>query len=98
MANSELMNNYGIELVKKLKPAVFKYYDKDKLHLGIIAQDIDEVLPEQEYGILTRDKNGFLMVHYHELICPLIKAVQELSNKVDILEGELKRLKEIKHG
>jgi len=63
-----------------------------KIRLGVIAQDLigkyDEVLAtSQGWGDLIDDENEYYSVRYTELIPPLIKAVQELSAKVDALEN-----------
>ena len=50
--------------------------------VGVIAQEILEVLPE---AVTTRD-NGYLAVDYQKVVPLLIEAVKELSAKVDALE------------
>jgi Chaperone of endosialidase len=58
----------------------------NKLNLGLIAQDIQEVLPE----IVDEqpDEIKTLGVRYTELIPVLVKAIQELSAKVTLLENK----------
>lgn len=63
-------------------------YDKDAkelqgIHFGLIAQDVQKVLPEIVY-----ERGGDLSINYIELIPLLIKTVQELSAEVN----ELKQL------
>ena len=53
--------------------------------VGVIAQEILEVLPE---AVITRD-NGYLAVDYQKLVPLLIEAIKELSNKVENLEQKL---------
>ena len=53
-----------------------------KKDIGVIAQEIEEVLPEI---VETRD-NGYKAVDYPKLTALLIEAVKELSNKVKKLE------------
>jgi len=55
---------------------------KEGNDVGVIAQEILEVLPE---AVTTRD-NGYLAVDYHKMVPLLIEAVKELSAKVDALE------------
>lgn len=84
---------FGLELIKKLKPVIFRY-DTTKLdtdnrkHFGLIAQDVNLVLDEYEYSVVQKDGQHY-MVNYLELVAPLIKAVQELSKKVEKLEKEI---------
>lgn len=82
----------GLDFIKKLKPAIFKYKAdtpqgvSDKKHFGFIAQDIAEILDDKnKYAILKKDENGYYLVDHGEIIAPLVKAVQELSDKVDRL-------------
>ena len=58
--------------------------------VGVIAQEIQEVLPE----IVTERKDGYLAVRYEKLVPLLIEGIKELTNKVELLENEIKKLKE----
>ena len=51
--------------------------------VGVIAQEIEEILPEV---VVTR-KDGYKAVRYEKLVPLLIEAVKELSEKVKKLEG-----------
>lgn len=94
------MSQYGLDLIKKLSPIKFKY-DQSKfsgkidkrIHLGLSAQELIEILPEEEFAVVHKDSQGFLMVDYTELISPLISAVKELDNKIEKLENEITMLK-----
>ena len=54
--------------------------------VGVIAQEILEVLPE---AVTTRD-NGYLAVDYHKIVPLLVEAIKELSAKVENLEIKLR--------
>jgi hypothetical protein len=54
--------------------------------VGVIAQEVIEVLPE---AVTTRD-NGYLAVDYHKIVPLLVEAIKELSTKVENLEMKLK--------
>lgn len=58
--------------------------DFEKLHYGLIAQDVQQVFPE----LVSEDGNGYLSVNYIELIPILISAVQNLSEEVKMLKEE----------
>ena len=62
----------------------YEYYEgKDT---GVIAQEIEALnLP----GIVKTNSNGYKSVQYHKLIPLLIGAIQELNNKVEVLEQRL---------
>lgn len=63
--------------------------DDDQIHLGLIAQDLEKTLKAQslDWGIVKTGPNGKKSITYESLIIPMIKAVQELSAKIAILEG-----------
>ena len=55
----------------------------DKVHLGVMAQDVEKVWPE-----VVDIHNGYLAVNYDKLIPVLIEAIKELKKEVQILKGE----------
>jgi len=81
----------GIDFVNTLKPKSYNiknleetHDDYNKKHYGLIAQDLkDGKLKDSVFG----DKDGEYGLNYNDLIAPLIKAVQELSAKVEKLKG-----------
>ena len=52
--------------------------------IGVIAQDIEKVLPEA----VSTKPDGTKGVHYNKLIPLLIEAVKDLSNKVDDIKDK----------
>ena len=56
-------------------------------HYWLIAQELEAVLAGRDFGGLIIDENWGYWIRYDQLICPLIKAVKELSEKVKILEN-----------
>lgn len=106
---------YGIEDVMKLRPS--QYYWKDKhyiergvplaeknLKLGLIAQELLEVIPEvvtthqwvkkseKENKTYVLKENERLGVNYAELIPVLVKATQDQQVLIEKLKAENKRL------
>jgi hypothetical protein len=81
----------GIDFINTLKPKSYNlknleetHDDYNKKHYGLIAQDLkDGKLKDSVFG----DKDGEYGLNYNDLIAPLIKAVQELSAKVEALEN-----------
>ena len=58
--------------------------DKEKVQVGVLAQEVEKVLPE---AVNTND-DGYKSVSYDKLVPLLIQAVKELSEKVKKLEGK----------
>ena len=110
--------HYGIEDVMKLKPSQYFWteeqyvkrgvpLDQKRLKLGLIAQDLLEVVPEvvtthqwvkkseKENKTFVLKENERLGVNYAELIPVLIKATQEQQMLIEKLELENKRLEKL---
>lgn len=81
----------SLEAIKGLRPAKFRFVDEKfgstrQFTLGIMAQDVNEFYPLEQYTILKEDNDGNIIVDYLQLIAPMIRAIQELSEKIEILE------------
>lgn len=97
-------SKYGLDFLNKIKPRQFKWKkrilnDSDKhfskegtLEIGFIAQEIQDVINGDENDILNLiyDKNpARLEIKSANLIPILVKAIKDLSEKVNILESNL---------
>ena len=78
----------ALEKVEALGGYEFDWNDKQDIYsghdLGVIAQEVEAVLPEL---VQTRD-NGYKAVKYEKLTAVLIQAVKELSARVKELESK----------
>jgi hypothetical protein len=93
--NIQLISN-PIEKVQQLRGVEFDWNDKSifksgKHDYGVIAQDVEKVLPE----LVKETHTGYLGVDYDKMIGLLIevakeqeKRIKELSAKVDRLENK----------
>lgn len=52
-------------------------------HIGLIAQELREVLPE----LVTEGQDGYLGVNYTEMVPILLRCIQELKEQIDDLRG-----------
>ena len=59
--------------------------DKDKKKIGVIAQEIREVLPE----VVLEDEKGNLSVSYGNMVGLLIEAVKEQQKQIDELKKQV---------
>lgn len=79
-----------IGAVKKMRPTVYRYnknwLDDGKQHFGFIAQELEEIFPSDDFGIVAEDENGNKMVRYHEVIPMLVKYINHLEERVKNLE------------
>ena len=68
----------------------------DKYYYGFIAQEVKDAMDKaghSEFPVWKENKDGMQELGEAELITPLIKAVQELTNKVNDLENKLNKEK-----
>lgn len=106
---------YGVEDLAKLKTISFKWKNEHYLQeeipsnkretkIGLIAQDLEKVIPEVVYNHTWRPKsekenkefvkveNKYLGVNYEELVAVLVKAKQEQQLEIEQLEKETAEL------
>lgn len=82
----------GLEFIKDLQPKEYKWKGRNRRHFGLLAQDVKEVLKKHgDFGGYIEDVNEdtgepVYALRYGEFIAPMIKAIQELSNRVELLE------------
>src|SRR5574343_1398204 len=83
---------FGLDFIRKLKPCKWRYTDKldDGVeHFGFVAQDVNELADHQKYGFVVLMDNGYFGLSMTEFIGPIVKAIQELDEKLDQLKGDL---------
>jgi len=77
----------ALDKVKAMRGVYFdKHGAEDRRSVGVIAQEMQEVMPEVVVTDDTEDKH--LSVAYGNLVGVLIEAVKELSDKVEKLEAK----------
>jgi len=79
---------YGLEQVLRLNPVThtWLYSDATIPSIGLIAQEVEEVVKELVNTTMDGD-NEIKALDYNGLIPVLIKSIQELSKKIEILES-----------
>ncbi len=75
-------SSYGLAEVLQLRSVK---YDRNTNHeVGLIAQEVEAVLPE-----FVGESDGYKTVNYGQMVSVLIKAVQELTAEVNALKAKL---------
>ena len=54
--------------------------------MGLIAQQVQNADPQISKLFVSKSSEGYLAVDYASLVCPLILAVQRLSEEVERLK------------
>jgi len=81
----------GLEKVSAIKVYNFKFKDMDLRTDGVIAHELQEVLPYAVTG--EKDGTKYQGVDYAKLTPVLVKAIQELNTKLDAANAEIEVLK-----
>ena len=76
-------SSYGLDTVLQLRSV--KYTKDGKTEVGLIAQEVETIIPE----FVGQQDDGMKTVNYGQMVSVLIKAVQELKAEVDTLKARL---------
>lgn len=96
---------YGLKEILQLRPVSFEWKKDDGsgTKLGLIAQELQQVLPEtvrdwdwetNEQGIRTKVTSPVMGVYYSDIIPVLVKAVQEQQDVIEKQKTEIESLKQ----
>ena len=66
----------------------FTWKKTGKKDIGVIAQEVETIFPE----LVQTNDQGYKSVEYGNLVAPLIEAIKELNDKVDMQEEKIRRL------
>ena len=80
----------SLDKVCKLRGVEFDFIDTNKHTIGVIAQEVEKVLPDI---VVTNEETDMKSVAYGNLTAVLIEAVKELKSEVASLKQEIKELK-----
>jgi lipopolysaccharide export system protein LptA len=67
--------NSALEKVEALRGVTFTWKDSNTSAIGMIAQEVQEVLPE----VVTTDDDGYMGIKYTNVIGVLVEAIKELK-------------------
>lgn len=79
--NIKIIEN-PIEKIKELEGVEFDWKQTNKSTIGLIAQDVEKVLPQ----IVNTNEEGFKSVEYSNLVALLIEVVKEQQKQIEELQ------------
>lgn len=84
----------GVELILKSNPVQYRWKQGERLHYGLIAQDMKDLMKQvgiKDAGLYVdaniKDGVDKLAIRYSELIAPMIQTIQFLYQKIEALEN-----------
>lgn len=87
----------GLDFVNDLKPRKYNWNNETitDVNYGLIAQELEQTLKDHNCPNFKglhkpKDENDKYGINYSQLIPLLIKSVQQLSKKIEILENQIK--------
>lgn len=104
-----LPSGTGVEIINKLKPSKFNWKESAKEYndtikagkeeIGLIAQEVQEVIPDaviqNKSGVPAHGRGeAYYTINYNKITPYLVQAIKDLTEKVNQLETEIKKLKE----
>ena len=85
--NVDTIHN-ALNKVLELRGVSYQFKDSKKPALGVIAQEIENVLPE----VVNQNGNGDKTVSYNHIIAVLIEAIKEQQQIIEKISQKIKNL------
>jgi hypothetical protein len=76
----------GLDIITRLKGVRYHLKGTDKDGIGLIAQDVEKVVPELVETVAGTNLKG---IQYENLIAPMIEALKEQQAQIDALQREI---------
>ena len=77
----------AIDIIQEIRGVKFKWKENQKPSVGVVAQEVEKVLPE-----LVTDTNP-KTVNYNGLIGVMIEAIKEQQDQINILKQQIEEIK-----
>tara|TARA_R100000951_G_scaffold44917_1_gene38274 strand:+ start:2905 stop:7020 length:4116 start_codon:yes stop_codon:yes gene_type:complete len=81
--NIETVEN-GLDLVSQLRGVWYNKIGEDERKVGVIAQEVEEILPE----VVHTDAEGMKAVDYGKMVGVLIEAIKDLKAEIEELKAQ----------
>ncbi len=78
----------SLDRVNAIDGVYFNWKDKEERNAGVIAQQVQKVLPE----VVSEDKDSYLAVDYSKIVPLLLEAINEQTNLISDLEDRISKL------
>lgn len=79
---------YGLQFINKLRPVSYRLKASPKIQYhGFIAQEVAKLIKSDDDSLFQIHDDGIYGVDYLSLISPIVKAIQQLSEKVSLIEN-----------
>ena len=76
----------SLEKVESLTGYTFNYNNSEIKSTGLVAQDLEKVLPEAVYEM----SDGYKAIRYENMMGLIVEAIKDLKQEVEVLNGKMK--------
>ena len=81
----------ALDKVNELTGYTFEYINKPGSRAtGLVAQDVEKVLPEVVYEYIEDDGEDYKALRYENMMGLLVEAIKELKQDVDDLKNKIR--------
>ena len=84
--------DHALDKINQLKGVSYKYKHNDRESAGLLAQDVEKVMPSavksRKVPLVTGDDKEYKTLHYDSMTAILVEAIKELTAKVKKLENK----------
>ena len=74
----------ALEVIKSLRGVSFKWKDNDTKNIGLVAQEVEQVLPE-----VVKEDLGLKSINYSSIVGVLVEAIKEQQIEIEILKKKI---------
>ena len=78
----------AVEKVTTLSGYTFQYIDSEEMMTGLIAQEVEEVLPEAVYATTTHDGVPTKGLRYANMMGLIVEAIKDLRDEIEVLKNQ----------
>ena len=78
----------ALEKVTTLSGYTFQYIDSEEMMTGLIAQEVEEVLPEAVYATTTHDGVPTKGLRYANMMGLIVEAIKDLRDEIEALKNQ----------
>jgi len=83
---------FALDKINQLKGVSYKYKHNNRESAGLLAQDVEKVMPSavktKKVPLVTGDDKEYKTLHYDSMTAILVEAIKELTAKVKKLESK----------
>ena len=80
-----------LDIISKLNGVRYQWINNDNLSAGLIAQEVEAVMPE----LVTETTDGMKGINYNGVIGVLVESVKQLNSELTALRAEVAELKRV---